>query len=79
MMKPKKRFKTPKEIDRLHKQKLNLVIRDFEVREIMDESGEVKQDTIIQISFEGILINLSVPTAMKLTREMSQILGMDGK
>jgi hypothetical protein len=75
-MKPKKRFKTPKDIERLQKKKLNLVIQHFNIKEIMDESGEVQNDTIIQISFEGILINLSVATAMKLARELSDTLEM---
>jgi len=71
---PKKRFKTDKQIENLRKKKLNLVIKDFEIREILDESGEVKNDTIIQISFEGILINLSVATAMRLGRDLSEYL-----
>ena len=69
-----KRFKMPKEIDRLRKKKLNLVIKDFEIREILDESGEVQNDTIIQISFEGILINLSIAAAMKLGRDLNILL-----
>lgn len=51
---------------KLTKNKLNLIIKNFEIREIADETGEVVNNTIIQISFEGILINLSVATAMKL-------------
>lgn len=63
-----------KEFEKLKKKKLNLIIQDFKLREIMDETGEVKGDTVIQISFEGILITLSVPTAIKLTRELSKLL-----
>jgi hypothetical protein len=48
------------------KKKTNLIIQKFEIREIMDVTGEVPESTIIQISFDGILINLSVATAMKL-------------
>ena len=63
-----------KEFEKLKKKKLNLIIQDFKLREIMDETGEVKGDTVIQISFEGILITLSVPAAIKLTRELSKLL-----
>lgn len=63
-----------KEFEKLKKKKLNLIIQDFKLREIMDETGEVRGDTVIQISFEGILITLSVPTAIKLTRELSKLL-----
>lgn len=54
------------ETENLRKKKINLIIKNFEIREINDETGEVPNDTIIQISFEGILINLSIATAMKL-------------
>jgi hypothetical protein len=54
------------ENEKLRKTKQNLIIKDFKIRELMDETGEVEQLTYIQISFEGILINLSVPAAMKL-------------
>jgi hypothetical protein len=56
------------------KKKTNLIIQDAAVREIMDETGEVLNDTIIQISFEGILINLSVAAAIKLNVQLSKIL-----
>ena len=52
--------------EKLRKKKENLVIKDFKILEVQDETGEVTNDTIIQISFEGILISLSIATAMKL-------------
>lgn len=70
-----KRMRT-KENEKKRKQKINLVMKDFVVREIMDESGEVTEDTIIQISFEGILIHLSVPAAMKLSRDLAKLLNL---
>ena len=70
-----KRMKT-KENAIARKKKLNLIIQNFKLDELADESGEVKHDTFIQISFEGILINLSIPTAMKLCRELSMLLNM---
>jgi hypothetical protein len=54
------------ETEKLRKKKMNLIIKDFTIREIEDETGEVPNNTILQISFEGILINLSIATAMKL-------------
>jgi hypothetical protein len=68
-----KRMKT-KEVEKLRKKKLNLIIKEFKIKEIPDETGEVQNDTVIQISFEGILINLSIPTAMKLARELTDVL-----
>lgn len=65
-----------KEIEKLRNKKLNLIIKEFKIRELTDETGEVQNDTVIQISFEGILITLSVPTAMKLGRELSDLFGM---
>lgn len=63
-----------KEVEKLRKKKLNLIIKEFKIKEILDETGEVQNDTVIQISFEGILINLSIATAMKLARELTDVL-----
>lgn len=54
------------ENEKLRNKKQNLIIKDFKIRELVDETGEVEQLTYIQISFEGILINLSVAAAMRL-------------
>jgi predicted unusual protein kinase regulating ubiquinone biosynthesis (AarF/ABC1/UbiB family) len=70
-----KRMKT-KETEKLRKKKLNLIIKEFKIREITDETGEVTNDTVIQISFEGILITLSIAAAMKLGRELSDLFDM---
>ena len=48
----------------------------FSVEEILDESGEVIEDTIIRISFNGILIHLSVANAMKLNKLLTDILNL---
>jgi hypothetical protein len=63
--------------EKLRKKKINLIITQFDIREIMDESGEVTNDTIIQISFEGILINLSIATAIKLCIDLKQKLNIN--
>jgi hypothetical protein len=65
-----------KETLKARKDKINLVIQKFDIREIMDESGEVENDTIIQISFEGILINLSIAAAIRLAIELNKTLNI---
>jgi hypothetical protein len=47
---------------------------DITVKEIPDASGEVKESTIIQVSLEGILISMSVGSAMRLQRKLSEVL-----
>jgi len=56
------------------KKKEPFIVRKIEVKEIPDESGEVKESTIIKISFDGILMHLSVPAAMRLQRHLSEVL-----
>jgi len=70
-----KRMRT-KDIEKLDKKKLNLIIKKFSIREITDETGEVSNDTVIQFSFEGILITMSVPAAMRLGRELCQMFNL---
>lgn len=66
-----KKDTTPKE-DK--KKKEPFIVRKIEVKEIPDESGEVNESTIIKISFDGILIHLSVAAAMRLQRHLSEVL-----
>lgn len=78
-MSPKKDFNKRmrfRETEKARKNKTNLIINNVEIREIMDESGEVQDDTIIQLSFQGILINLSIAAAMKMTTELSKVLNI---
>lgn len=65
-----------KENEKARKKKLNLVIKHFTIKEIFDETGEVNEDTTIQISFEGILINLSIASAMKLANDLNKVLNL---
>jgi len=67
-----KRMKT-KELSKKKKAE-RFVIKDITVEEILDESGEVNELTIIKISFEGILIHLSVGAAMRLVRKLQDVL-----
>lgn len=68
-----KRMKT-KEFATKAKKGQNFVVKDVKVEEIFDESGEVNQSTIIKISFEGILLHLSVGAAFKLFRDLQMVL-----
>lgn len=68
-----KRMKT-KEFIAKAKKKETFVIKDVKIEEILDESGEVNELTIIKLSFEGILVHLSVGAAMKLQRKLRDVL-----
>jgi hypothetical protein len=68
-----KRMKV-KELEKQRKNKNFFVAKQVSVEEIMDESGEVLNDTIIKISFEGLLIHVSIATAIKLNLELSKLL-----
>ena len=65
--------KTDEPTQEKKKQEL-FIIRKIEVKEIPDESGEVNESTIIKISFDGILMHLSVAAAMRLQRHLSEVL-----
>lgn len=68
-----KRMKT-KELALKTKKKQNFVVKEVKVEEILDETGEVNESTIIKISFEGILLHLSVSAAYRLLRDLRSVL-----
>jgi thiamine phosphate synthase YjbQ (UPF0047 family) len=68
-----KRMKT-KELALKTKKKQNFVVKTVKIEEILDETGEVNESTIIKISFEGILLHLSVGGAYKLFRDLREVL-----
>lgn len=68
-----KRMKT-KEFAIKAKKKETFIIKDVKVEEIFDEIGEVNESTIIKISFDGILVHLSVGAAYRLSRKLRDIL-----
>lgn len=68
-----KRMKT-KEFAQKAKKKESFVVKDVKIEEILDESGEVNELTIIKISFEGILVHLSVGAAYRLHRKLRDVL-----
>lgn len=70
-----KRIK-PKSIEKKIKMKQAFLIQNFSIEEIMDESGEVLEDTVIKFSFDGILVYLSVSNALKMNKLLSDILNL---
>jgi hypothetical protein len=52
------------------------VTTSFSIEEVLDETGEVLEDTIIRFSFGGILIHLSVSNSMKLNKKLTDILNL---
>lgn len=62
--------------EKKRKKKENLVIKNVTIKEIFDETGEVTEDTTIELSFDGILINLSVAAAIKMNVELTKVLNI---
>jgi hypothetical protein len=63
-----------KEIEKKRKKNQGFLINDFTVEEVLYESGEVKEDTVIKFSFGGLLIYLSIAAAMRLNSILTNIL-----
>ena len=68
-----KRMKT-KQLATKIKKKETFVIKNINVEELLDESGEVNESTIIKLNFEGILMHLSVGAAYRLFRDLREVL-----
>ena len=62
--------------EKKRKKEENLVIKNVTIKEIFDETGEVTEDTTIEFSFDGILINLSVAAAIKMNVELTKVLNI---
>jgi hypothetical protein len=52
------------------------VTTNFNIEEVLDESGEVIEDTVIKFSFNGLLIHLSISASMKLYKQLGDILNL---
>ena len=52
------------------------ITTSFSIEEVLDETGEVKDDTIIRFSFGGLLIHLSISNSMKLNKLLTDILNL---
>jgi hypothetical protein len=70
-----KRMK-PKSIEKKIKIKNAFLIQNFSIEEIMDESGEVLDDTVIKFSFDGLLVYLSIPNSLKFNKILTDILNL---
>lgn len=70
-----KRMK-PKEIEKRKKRNEAFLIQNVSIEEVLDESGEVIEDTVIRFSFDGLLVYLSIPNSMKLCKSLSDILNL---
>lgn len=68
-----KRMKT-KDFSNKAKKKESFVVKEVKVEELFDESGEVNESTIIKISFDGVLLHLSIGAAYRLHRKLRDIL-----
>ena len=42
--------------------------------EMINTNNEIKESTVIQISFDDVMIDMSIATAMKLNKRLSDIL-----
>jgi hypothetical protein len=70
-----KRMKTS-DLRKKRKKGEGFVTTQFEVEEILDESGEVLDDTIIRLSFGGLWIHLSIASAMKFNKLLNDVLNL---
>lgn len=69
------RMKTS-ELRKIRKKGDGFVTTKFDIEEILDESGEVLEDTIIRFSFGGLFIHLSVANALKLHKLLGDVLNL---
>lgn len=73
-----KRIK-PKNIDKKNKMNSTFLVRQYSIEEVLDESGEVLDDTVIKINFDGILFYLSISNALKFNKILNDILNLKNK
>jgi hypothetical protein len=53
------------------------IIKGIKVDEVLDESGEVNESTIVKLKADdGIIWNLSVGAAYRLERDLRDLLGL---
>ena len=56
------------------KKNQGFITASFRVEEVLDESGEVLEDTVIKFIFGGLIIYLSVANAIKMNVDLDKIL-----
>jgi outer membrane protein W len=69
---------TPKKKDPEPKKEFKpYIIKGIDVQEILDESGQVNESTIVKLKADdGIIWNLSVGAAYRLERDLRDTLGL---
>jgi hypothetical protein len=70
-----KRMKSS-ELRKIRKKGEGFVTTLFNIEEILDESGEVLEDTIIRFSFGGLYIHISVANALKFNKMLTDVLNL---
>jgi hypothetical protein len=66
----------PKSIEKKIKINQAFLIQNFSIEEVMDESGEVLDDTVIKFSFDSLLVYLSIPNCYKFNKLLTDILNL---
>ena len=56
------------------KKNQGFITSSFRVEEVLDESGEVLEDTVIKFIFGSLIIYLSVANAIKMNIDLDKIL-----
>ena len=56
------------------KKNQGFITASFRVEEVLDESGEVLEDTVIKFIFGSLIIYLSVANAIKMNIDLDKIL-----
>ena len=56
------------------KKNQGFITSSFRVEEVLDESGEVLEDTVIKFIFGGLIIYLSIANAIKMNIDLDKIL-----
>ena len=64
----------PKEIEKRIKMKSAFLIQKFSIEEVLDESGEVLDDTVIRFSFDGLLVYLPIAKALEFNKKLTDVL-----
>jgi len=58
----------------IKKKNQGFTVKNVKIEEILDESGEVLEDTVIRFSFDGIVIILSVADALRMNAKLEKLL-----
>lgn len=68
------RIKPSEEDLPIKKKNMGFILQSFKIEEILDESGEVLDDTVIRFNLDGILFCLSIADAIKFSAQLERVL-----